>query len=598
MPRTANIMEEATSRDFSGGLNVADSELNLTSKYARALENIIVGIDGSLEVRQGNKLFCDFASVSDYPIKNVRFFYRYIVAVNSRGEVFAAEGTGAVTAIWTQSIADVKRPGLLIWPSADFVTFEDFNGELIISNGVDKPLRVTTALDVDYLADLATGSNVNVPVGSVMASFNRHLCIVSNGYLLNVSERSAGGTWQGDGGATFVNQFDMRPYVTIGDTEILALIPFKGFLLVSFREVIVPVQFVEDATATPKLDLTVSGDSVLNNYGAIASRVNQDIGEMTLTVDIAGVSSIALSNFTRVLSPDRPSRFVDPLLQKDINELDVTTLRKGAFSLYDRRLSAYTLYLPNDSLALQTESHGYLYRYIDRLNLEAWSTIRGGNWGAATRSAEGRIFLLRFNDTKVFVQGDSKTDPLNADYVGEQEPFSDGTTFTDFTGFGPVADVNNSGLPIYFEWELPWADFKKRGTQKTMRYVILDTEGTGEFVMQVFIDDIYSDALRGEPFSDQTLFTDGTGWLPYSELPLTPALMLEWIGKDAGAYGIQQYGNSPYGGGNNTALRTTTLAPTKFMTTKLRFSGSTRRALKFVAITVLYQMGTIRRYPG
>lgn len=597
MPRTANIIKESTSRDFSGGLNVADSELNLSSKYARVLDNLIVGLDGSLEVRQGTELFVDIADKSNYNVENIWFFFRYVISINTRGEIFATNGAGVTTAIWTPAIAAAKRVGLTIWPSAGFVTFAEFGGELIVANGVDKPLHITTALAVDYLADLGTGSNVNVPVGNVMAAFANHMFIVSNSYILNISERNASGTWFGDPGTVFVNTFDLRPYVSVGDTEVIGMFPFKGFLLISFREVIVPITIVEDSTATPKLNIVVAGDSVINSYGAISSRVGQDIGDLNLTCDIAGVSAVNLNNFTRILAPDRPSRLVDPVLQQDINVLDGESLRQGAFSVFDRRLSSYMLFLPNDTSTLQTENKGYFYRYVNKMNIKAWSRLKGWNWVAAARSAEGRIFFAKFDSTKVFVLGDSKTNPLYRDFMGDQETFSDDTYFTDGTGWSPVASFETSGLPIEYAWELPWSDLKHRGMSKTLRYVIFDTEGDQELLMRVFIDDMYTQALIGEAFSDDTVFTDGTGWIPYATLPYTPALELDFIAKDAGGYGIQAYGNSPYGGGNNTAVRKLTLAPTKFNTLKLRMSGFARGPLKFVAITLLFHQGTIRRLP-
>lgn len=600
MPRTAsatNIIKETTSRDFSGGLNVADSELNLSSKFARVLDNLIVGLDGSLEVRQGTELFADISEVSSYNIENIWFFFRYLISVNTRGEIFATTGAGVTTAIWTPAIAAAKRPGLTIWPTAGFVTFAEFGGELIIANGIDKPLHVTTLLNVDYLADLGSGSNINVPVGNVMAAYANHLFIVSDSYMLNISERNAAGTWLGDFGAIYVNQFDLRPYVSVGDTEVIGMFVFKGFLLINFREVIVPITITEDATATPKLNIAVSGDSVINNYGAISSRVGQDVGDLSLTCDIAGVSAMNLNNFTRILAPDRPSRLIDPQLQKDINELDSESLKEGAFSLFDRKLSSYMLFLPNDTHTLQTTNNAYFYRYVDRMDIKAWSKLKGWNWSAAARSAEGRVFFALFQSTKIFLLGDSKINPLYRDFMGDQETFSDGTYFTDGTGFGPVSNFETSGLPIEFVWELPWSDLKHRGLAKTLRYVIFDTEGDQEFLMRVFIDDMYTGAQVGEPFSDGTLFTDGTGWIPYVTLPFTPALELDFIAKDAGAYGIQAYGNSPYGGGNNTAVRKLTLSPTKFNTVKLRMSGRARGPLKFVAITLLFQQGTIRRLP-
>lgn len=599
MAQAINILKEATSRDFSGGLDVADSELNLSSKFSRVLENLINGIDGSLEIRQGTKLFADIAVLSNYNITNIYFFYRYVIVMNKRGEVFAVDGQGTVIGIWNQIIAANKRAGLLIWPSADFVTFLEFNGELIISDGKNKPLVVTTALAIDYLADKGSGSNVNVPIGYVMEGYSNHV-FIAGGYLLNVSERNASGTWTGDIATQYVGQFDMRSYVTKGDTTILGLHKFKNYLLVMFREITVPITIAEIPAVggnPATLTIAVADDSVVEEYGCFSPRTAQNVGDEILDVDIVGVSSQALSTFTKILSPDRPSRFVDPMLQPIINNLPADALTFGTFSAYDRRLSTYMLFMPNNSRDLQQYVTCFAYREIDKLNIKSWSTLKGWNWCAACRSSEGNIFYARQNSTTIFLQGDAKTNPLNADFIGEQETFSDGTTFTDQTGFSPVASVAKSGVPIKWAWELPWSDLKHRALSKTLKYVILDTEGGEQFTLKVFIDDLRTGPDFGETFSDGTLFTDGTGFDPNSDPPYTPALTLELVGRDAGGYGVQAYGSSPFGGGNNTKKRTLTYAPTKFTTAKLRFEGEAMGPLKFVAITLLYQMGTIRRLP-
>jgi hypothetical protein len=589
-------LQEVTSRDFRGGLNVSDSELNLSSKYARVLSNVLTGIDGSNEVRQGTKLFADIGSLSDYSITNLQYFFSYLIVVNRRGEIFAIDGLGAVSRIWDSVIAESRRAGLTIWSSAEYVAFKEFNGKLILMNGVDKPLEITTSLTVDYLADLATGSNINVPIGKVCTAFANHF-FIADGYILHVSERNAAGTYQGDAGAQFVNNFDMRAYVTTGDTTIIGLWAFKNFLIVAFREVLVPIQIVEDATATPKLNINVAADSIIDNYGAVSPRVAQDVGDMNLSCDIVGVSSQSLSTFTKILSPDRPSRFVDPMLQPIINKLSQITLFNDVFSVWDRRLSCYTLFLPNNASEYQQYVTGFNYRYIDRLGIESWSTLDGWNWHAVARSSEGNIFYARNNDTSIFIQGDAKTNPINADFVGEQEMWDDDTTWDDQTGWSPVADVDDSGVPIKWVWEIPWSDLKHRALSKTLRHLIFDTEGDQQFKVKVFIDDIYKTRNSSEPWSDGTLFTDGTGFNPVTELSLTPALTLDLIAKDAGGYGNAPYGSSPYGGGNNTALRTLTYAPTRFTSMKLRLEGEAMGPMKFIAITLLYLIGTIRRLP-
>jgi hypothetical protein len=591
-----SILNEATSRKFDGGLNVADTQLNLSSKYATVLSNLLVGLDGSLQIRQGNKLFASLLSLSEQPLVGGEYFRSNLIVVNVIGEIYAINGAGTITTLWNATIAAAKRPGLTTWGSTTYVAFEEFNGELVIVTQNNKPLAINSSLVVDYLADVATGSNINVPVGDIIAKFSLHLCIAS-GSLLNVSERNAGGTWQGDVGAQFVNQFDMKTYVLKGDTDIIALLPFKGYLLVMFKECIVPVQFVEDATATPKLALSTSSESVINNYGCISPKVIQDVGESGMSTDIVGCSSISLSRFTRILAPDRPSRLIDKILQKKINSLDNDTLRNQSFSVYDRKLSAYQLFLPNASGSLQRETPCYSFRNIPKLQLEAWSILQGWNWQASMRSSEGRIFFIRKGSNDIFVQGDEEIDPLYADFVGEQETFSDGTTFMDQTGFTPVGDINDSGVPIKWVWELPWNDLKHRAFTKTLRYIILDTEGGDQFTCKVFIDDFYTQYDTGEEFSDGTNFTDGTGFTPRAEVLYANNLEVDFVGKDHGGFGVESFGFDPYGGGNNTGVRKLTLLPTKFTTFKLRFEGESSRPLKFVAITLLYQGGSIRRLP-
>lgn len=585
----ANILDEATSRDFSGGLNVADTELNLSSRYARQLDNLLVGIDQSVTVRQGTRLFADLSNVTLYAIRNVQYFLSYIIAVDEIGQVFAISGNSVATPIWNQVIAGKRG----MWSAARNVLFCEFNGELIITNGTDKPLVVPVSLIVDYLADKGSGSNVNVPVALLIEKFSSHV-VMAIGSLLYVSERNASGTWQGDVGAQFVNIFDMKPYVTGGSTDIVGFAPFKGYLLVRFKECIVPVQFTEDASATPKLALVAAPDSVLANYGAISHRTQQNIGDYALSCDIVGVASVGLSKFTRILEPDRPSRLIDPMLQTLINDLSADVLSTDAFSIYDRRLSSYMLFVPDRQQPVHQLGKVFCYRNIDSLKVDSWSRYVDWNIRAATRSSEGRIFMVRENSASIYVLGDVNNDPVYADYVGEQETFTDGTVFTDQYGLSPVGDVATSGVPIRSTWEVPWSDLKHRGLGKTLRYVLLDTEGDQPFTMKVFVDKHHDVLDGGELFRDSTSFTDDTGFI-YDETPNTPALSLDFMAGDARAYGGQPYGTSPYGAGNITSSVDLTLMPVKFTLVKLRFEAETMGPLKYSAITLMYQKGTVRR---
>lgn len=591
-----NVLKEATSRDFSGGLNVADTELNLSSKYARVLDNLLVGNDNSLQIRQGTLLHADFSLLTEYNLVDLEYFYTRLVTVDEIGQVLTSDGQGNVARIWDTSIAAALRPGLGIWSGTNQVGFEEFNGDLYITNGTDKPLLVNTGYTVDYVADLGSGSNINVPIALIIKKFSTHLCMAS-GSMLYVSEKNAGGTWEGDPSTQFAKNFDLKTYVVKGDTTIIGLSEFKGYLMVHFRECVVPVQFNEVTDPSNDLQLVIAPDSVIANYGAISPRTQQDIGDSTLSCDIVGVASIALSKFTKILAPDRPSRLIEGLLQKHINSLSSDALNLGAFSVYDRKLANYMLFLPDDIQSQQLNSTAYCYRYIksDKISVDSWSRFTGWNWRGAARSSEGNVFFIRNNDRKIFAMGNAETNPLYADFMGEQETFSDGTVFTDHTGFGPVANVDESGVPIKWAWELPWGDFKHRALLKTLRYIMMDTEGEAEFNIKVFVDNMRTLRTGGEEFSDGTTFTDGTGFTPSVEEPFTYALSLDMIGKDRGGFGFDSYGDL-YGGGNNTGTQLVTEAPTKGKLMKLRFEGESMKSLRFVAITLLYQMGSVRSF--
>ena len=46
-------LRTTTVRSFEGGLNVADTDLNMSPKFARVLDNVERNIDGTLSVRPG-----------------------------------------------------------------------------------------------------------------------------------------------------------------------------------------------------------------------------------------------------------------------------------------------------------------------------------------------------------------------------------------------------------------------------------------------------------------------------------------------------------------------------------------------------------------
>ena len=111
---------------------------------------------------------------------------------------------------------------------------------------------------------------------------------------------------------------------------------------------------------------------------------------------------------------------------------------------------------------------------------------------------------------------------------------------------------------------MPWLDFQNRATSKNSRYLALDTRGSGEFTVSMYVDNILS----------------------------APALSMDFSGGEQGGFGN---GPQPFGGGRNTAYKKLYAWPAKFQIAKLRFFGTTDSQLAFVSVTVHYAQGSVLR---
>ena len=198
-----DVLRDVTIREFNGGWNVIDNELNLSTKYAVVLDNMSREEDGSIGVRWGTKLISDLTGdIGTATIINVRYYNQYLVAVLSDGRVMSIDGLGVKKFIWDTTLAAPAAA----WTATNFASFAIFNGELIICNGKDKPLLVKLHADGSklvalYLQDLASGSNANVPICRYVLTFNRFLVMAGDPLepdRVHISNEGTSGTWFGD----------------------------------------------------------------------------------------------------------------------------------------------------------------------------------------------------------------------------------------------------------------------------------------------------------------------------------------------------------------------------------------------------------------
>lgn len=209
------------------------------------------------------------------------------------------------------------------------------------------------------------------------------------------------------------------------------------------------------------------------------------------------------------------------------------------------------LFVPNAELVDDTtETIGFVYSYRPTMGQENWSRFRGWNFTCGCRSLEGRIFFADKN-SKIWIYG-TEHDPIEADYL-------------DYIS----TVVDDVGVGIEFDWELPWLDMGQRSKTKQTKFISFDTRGASEFTVRMYVDNHLEVASVD-----------------------APQLLTEFSGGEQGLFGS---GLQPYGGGRNTAVKKHIAWPAKFEIMKLRFSGIADAGLAFTSITIQYLQGGINR---
>jgi len=585
-----NVLLDATIRDFSGGWNVIDNDLNLSTKFSKILRNMQRANDGSNSVRPGTRLFADLSEHID-EIINVTYFNGVLICVGKNGKLVRVDSSGNVVLIWDDNFASSLPGSPDSWSITSFASFAEFNGSLIICNGVNKPLIVDGANSVQFLIDPATGSNTNTPIGRYVKTHERYLVIGGDPNdvdLIHISSTDTSGVFLGDDDPNDAVDVSLGSRVPSGSNVITGLGSFRNKLVISFENTILPGTLgVFDGD-----DHLPTFDEAIENHGSISHRTLQTIGEDMIFADHVGVSSVSRALFTGSVRPERFSQLIDPEIQKDLGHLQETaTLVNNTFSVYDSLENNYMLFLPDeDKTTGINETRGFIFKKNETLKIEAWQEYTNWRWSCGTRSALKRIFFGR--DDQLYVMGNSQ-DPITKDYEGDQEMWDDDTTWTDQTGWNPVADVNDSGVPIKFVWELPWSDADQRFLTKNSRFINFDTSGDQRFTCDMFTDNIYYDRTDpGETWQeDNLLWDDDLGW----NVPtLDPTLSMAFEGGDAPGFGGDEFGED-FGGGRPTRLEKLVAWTAKYKLQKLRMSGDATKELKFISITLAYQQGSPRR---
>ena len=282
-------------------------------------------------------------------------FQDHDIVIDTNGELFTVNANGVLARIWDDTFARALAGTPNAWSPMVFASADTFKGELIICNGIDKPLVVDLASTpkVDYLQDAGTSSNVFTPIAKYIKSMPDYVIMAGDPLdpkLLHVSHTGTSGTWQGDPAPNVGTQVDMSRYTPSDDPTVKGLGRYREQLIVLYFDSAVPVD-IGTVDSTPAHVITPA--DAITQHGTIGSRTIQTLGSDLLMCDPSGVPSFARRKFTDSIEVERPSDDIEPMIRNNLLRLSVGELEDNVFSIYNRLDRQYMLFVPNHETNVQ-----------------------------------------------------------------------------------------------------------------------------------------------------------------------------------------------------------------------------------------------------
>src|SRR5882672_1558645 len=274
--------DERTLDDFSGGLNIADEDVHLNTSFAKELINAHRDLDGSMSFRFGTKLKFDIAaSGAGGTILEMVYFRDKLVVFTTTGHVVTVTDTGTITLIWSAAIAAALPGAPGFWSSGlQTISTTEFRNELVVCNGVDKPILLSKTHTVTYLQDLATGSNVNTPIGRYVTTVGNY-CIIAGLTAspddIYISSQGTSGTWVGDPAPNDGLSLNIASYSAKTGGDLRGLSSFRNFLVVHFAStsILVILGEYDVAVHKPRVVDTLAKQGIISHR--MASVLDLDI---------------------------------------------------------------------------------------------------------------------------------------------------------------------------------------------------------------------------------------------------------------------------------------------------------------------------------
>lgn len=643
-------LRDATIRDFGGGWNVVDSELDLSMRFQVLSDNVSREEDGSIGLRYGTELLADLAvTLGAAHIINIFYFADQVVVVASDGNVYGAYADGTVYLIaneWFTALAG---------GTIDFASFAVFKGDLLICNGINKPLKLTVVdpaaatlvLDGGFLLHPTTAVNANVPVARYITVRDQYVVMANSATsgagdifgtsVVHISSKGAAGVWAADAGAenTAVS-VDLGEVGVSGDQNITGLNTFRDKLVVGFLNAIVLGTLDIYPDDTLPTDHVPDFSDVIDSIGCHSHRCMINTGTDLLMVDQIGAASLARSLFSASVEPKRVSELIDPAIARNISQLEFLDMVLDAHAVYNGREKQVMMFFPNHSQTAETVRLAEDALFIDiddpnilHVNWPSHNTLVGdqftlagatgfNNYGSSHLNGTWTVARV-MDDDNVTIQPAVASDPANPAQFGGGTVLDVTPLFTETRGyiFTNIRELKIKSWSRYRGWKwrastqtelsnVVFADDKRLflyGNSNNRIY--RDFEGTGdatniEWVVEFpWID--FNDRFKQKASRYIMLDTAGDGQFEVMMFvdnlykrrgALIPNNIMTMYGGESGGFGV---GPQPYGGGMSTSDQRLTAWTARFKIAKLRLQGSADRPVRIVSIGMAYQTGDIRR---
>lgn len=458
-------LEEITLRGFGGGWNVIDEDTNMEAKYQPELVNFRRTPSGAQKLRWGTKVYANVSpSVTGNIIDMVYFNNRLIVAT-STGQIASVDSTGVSTAIWNSTIAAALpgAPGGWVGgPQVDWVLWKE---KLIVHNGVDKPIIISELYAVKYLQDLATGSNVNVPIGKYGCVASNYHCVAGIPSALNtiyITSKGTEGTFPSDPAPNDAISIDVGAYAPSGAPQILGIAGYRQFLLVFFRGQSLIIKLGVYDGSTPPRHVPEFTDE-MPQFGLINHRC---IVTVENDLRFSGYDGMASAK-RNLFSGNIDSKFLSELIEPAWRE-DLPTVPTMAPFMVFNPIDHCTYLMTNDAIGTT-----YVFQSQEQLKYSSWTRFEGTGFRVVCgcKSFLGRVYLGGHVNARTTIY------QMGNDIFPNEEFHSDLMTTDDA-----------SGTAIPFVMELPWVDGRTPMRAKQLRFMSVDSRGTAPFRVDAYVD--------------------------------------------------------------------------------------------------------------